>query len=136
AVGGRIAPSVSERTAPSVSERTAPAISEMTPSPVRRAFDTMPEAGADLAPPTMPARGVQRRPQEPPPDSKPFTLPVAETAEDRRYREEFARGTAAFVQRRYAEAIEAFEACARMRPGDAGASVMLRRAQRERDLGG
>ncbi|WP_242515318.1 TRP-like protein [Sorangium cellulosum] len=132
----RTSPTVGERTSPSVSERTSPAISEMTPAPVRRAFDTMPEAGADMAPPTMPARGVQRRPQEPPPDSKPFTLPVAESAEDRRYREAFARGTAAFVQRRYAEAIEAFEACARMRPGDAGASVMLRRAQRERDLGG
>ena len=47
------------------------------------------------------------------------------------YRASFARGTAAFVQGRFADAIEAFEACARLRPGDAAADVMLRRARRD-----
>jgi hypothetical protein len=47
------------------------------------------------------------------------------------YREAFARGTAAFIQRRFADAVQAFEACASLRPGDAGAEVMLRRARRD-----
>ena len=47
------------------------------------------------------------------------------------YREAFGRGTAAFIQRRFADAVEAFEACAALRPGDAGAEVMLRRARRD-----
>ncbi|AUX32871.1 MULTISPECIES: tetratricopeptide repeat protein [Sorangium] len=110
--------------------------SEKTPQSWRRQMDTLPSAGsADPAPPTMPERGLVRRAPEPPaPTSAPFTPRVYETEEDRRYREEFARGTAAFVQRRYDEAIAAFEACARMRPGDTASSVMLRRARR--DLGG
>lgn len=56
-----------------------------------------------------------------------------ETEETRRYNEMFAIGTAAFVQHRYSDAAEAFEACSRLRPGDKGADVMLRRALR--DLG-
>ncbi|AUX46432.1 TRP-like protein [Sorangium cellulosum] len=108
--------------------------SERTPQSWRRKLDSVPEAGMDPAPPTMPARGVARRSEEPPPASAPFTPRVIETEEDRRYREAFARGTAAFVQRRYAEAIEAFEACASMRPGDAAAAVMLRRSRH--DFGG
>jgi hypothetical protein len=54
--------------------------------------------------------------------------------EGREYREAFARGTAAFIQRRYADAIEAFEACARLRPG-AAAEVMLRRSRRDLESG-
>ncbi|KYF96839.1 TRP-like protein [Sorangium cellulosum] len=114
--------------------------SEKTPQSWRRQMDTLPSAvSSDPGPPTMPERGLQRRAPEPPaptsaPSSAPFTPRVYETEEDRRYREAFARGTAAFVQRRYDEAIEAFEACARMRPGDSASSVMLRRARR--DLGG
>jgi hypothetical protein len=57
--------------------------------------------------------------------------PVLETEEARHYRETFARGTAAFIQRRYADAVEAFEACDRLRPGDRAASVMLRRSLRD-----
>ncbi|AGP37258.1 TRP-like protein [Sorangium cellulosum] len=110
--------------------------SEKTPQSWRRQMDTLPSAvSSDPAPPTMPERGLVRRAPEPPaPTSAPFTPRVYETEEDRRYREAFARGTAAFVQRRYDEAIEAFEACGRMRPGDSASSVMLRRARR--DLGG
>lgn len=108
----------------------------------RPQLDTLPsEAGADPGPPTMPERGLERRPLEAPPASAPtlpasapFTPRVYETEEDRLYREAFARGTAAFVQRRYDAAIEAFEACARMRPGDTASSVMLRRVRR--DTGG
>jgi hypothetical protein len=57
--------------------------------------------------------------------------PVEEDPDTRQYREAFARGTAAFIQNRFADAIEAFEACAQLRPGDASAEVMLRRARRD-----
>jgi hypothetical protein len=72
-------------------------------------------------------------PGEPAPSSTPapFSTPVVETEEARHYRETFARGTAAFIQRRYADAVEAFEACDRLRPGDRAASVMLRRSLRD-----
>jgi hypothetical protein len=56
-----------------------------------------------------------------------------ETEETRRYKELFAMGTAAYVQHRYSDAAEAFEVCTRLRPGDKGADVMLRRSLR--DLG-
>lgn len=111
--------------------------SERTPLSRRQVVTiTTPEVAPDPGPPTMPTPRLERGSQEPAPVSSPFSLPVVESSEERRYREAFARGTAAFVQRRYAEAIEAFEACARMRPGDQAASVMLRRTLRERDLGG
>jgi hypothetical protein len=54
-----------------------------------------------------------------------------ETEEARQYREQFTLGTAAFVQRRFADAVAAFEACARLRPGDGPAEVMLRRSRRD-----
>jgi hypothetical protein len=57
--------------------------------------------------------------------------PAPETPEARAYREAFARGTAAFIQARFADAVEAFEACAQLRPGDTAADVMLRRARRD-----
>jgi tetratricopeptide (TPR) repeat protein len=72
---------------------------------------------------------------EPPPEtarSSSSALPAApEDPQARRYREAFALGTAAFIQNRFADAIEAFEACAELRPGDAAAAVMLRRARRD-----
>lgn len=72
-------------------------------------------------------------PYEPaPPESvqRPSYVPPrpVETEEARQYREMFEAGTAAFIQRRYREAVEAFEACDRMRPGDKAAGVMLRRS--------
>ena len=72
---------------------------------------------------------------EPPPEtarSASSAPPAApEDPEARRYREAFALGTAAFIQHRFADAIEAFEVCAELRPGDAAAAVMLRRARRD-----
>jgi tetratricopeptide (TPR) repeat protein len=57
--------------------------------------------------------------------------PAPETSEAREYKEAFALGTAAFIQRRFEDAIAAFEACARLRPGDSAATVMLRRSLRD-----
>lgn len=62
----------------------------------------------------------------PPPPEDPVT---------KSYREAFSRGTAAFIQGRFADAIEAFEACAELRPGDGAAEVMLRRARRDLAIG-
>ncbi len=71
----------------------------------------------------------------PPPESvqRPSSVPArpVETEEARQYREMFEAGTAAFIQRRYREAVDAFEACDRMRPGDQAAGVMLRRSLRD-----
>jgi len=61
---------------------------------------------------------------------EPRIEPV-ETPEARRYRELFELGTAAFIQHRHADAMEAFEACAQLRPGDGPAAVMLRRVRRD-----
>ncbi len=61
----------------------------------------------------------------------PLSAPRFETEEARRYRETFALGTAAFVQRRFEDAIRAFEECERMRPGDTPSQVMLRRTLRD-----
>jgi len=70
-----------------------------------------------------------------PPESaeRPSSIPARpiETEEARQYREMFEAGTAAFIQRRYQEAVDAFEACDRMRPGDKAAGVMLRRSLRD-----
>jgi hypothetical protein len=90
----------------------------------------------DFAPPE-----TERRPSPPAAaaesvaDAEPAAVaePVAppETEEARQYREQFTLGTAAFVQRRFADAVAAFEACARLRPGDGAAEVMLRRSRRD-----
>lgn len=73
--------------------------------------------------------------EEPAPETarSASSVPPAEPEDPnaRLYREAFARGTAAFIQRRFADAVDAFEACAALRPGDAGAEVMLRRARRD-----
>ncbi len=72
---------------------------------------------------------------EPPPEtarSAGSDVPAPpEDADTRRYRELFALGTAAFIQNRFADAVEAFEACGKLRPGDAAAAVMSRRARRD-----
>jgi hypothetical protein len=57
--------------------------------------------------------------------------PAVEDPQTRAYREAFARGTAAYIQRRFADAVEAFEHCDQLRPGDAAAAVMLRRARHD-----
>lgn len=57
--------------------------------------------------------------------------PAPESESDRQYRELFAGGTAAFVQNRFQDAIDAFRACDKLRPGDQAAGVMLRRSLRD-----
>jgi len=68
------------------------------------------------------------------PSDLPLPAPVVETEDDRRYKEAFALGTAAFIQRRFADAVAAFSNCDSLRPGDKAAQVMLRRAQRDLDI--
>lgn len=103
--------------------------------------------GADSGPP----RSGLRSPALPP-DSAPVITLVApeeetapetarsvsfnaaapvETDDAKQYRQAFVLGTAAFIQRRFEDAIAAFEACARLRPGDSAAEVMLRRSLRD-----
>lgn len=60
--------------------------------------------------------------------------PLVETENDRRYKEAFSRGTAAFIQRRFADAVAEFRSCEELRPNDKSAQVMLRRAQRDLDF--
>jgi hypothetical protein len=86
-----------------------------------------------------PAPLIQPLPaDEPPaPDTARSTVlptPVVETDSDRRYKEAFSAGTAAFVQRRFADAVAAFRRCDELRPGDNAAQVMLRRSQRDLDF--
>jgi hypothetical protein len=74
--------------------------------------------------------------EPPPPDTARSAeiisvAPPVETDEARQYRETFALGTSAFIQRRYDDAVQAFEACAQLRPGDSAAAVMLRRTLRD-----
>jgi len=108
-----------------------------------------PAAPAPLATPEAPHSGPRpldalerpaqlngpERADEPPPQTarRPSSAPPAQAVdpEATRYREAFALGTAAFIQSRFADAIEAFEACVQLRPADAAAAVMLRRARRE-----
>jgi hypothetical protein len=84
-------------------------------------------------PPDAPAPDTARSPSELL-VSAPLPAPVVETEDERRYKEGFALGTAAFIQRRFKEAVDAFRACEDLRPGDKAAQVMLRRAQRDLDL--
>jgi hypothetical protein len=97
----------------------------------------VPEAPYSGPRPTQepPARISVIEPVDEPPETarsaSSMPAPPSETPEGRRYRDAFALGTAAFIQRRFADAIEAFETCAELRPGDAAAAVMLRRARRD-----
>jgi tetratricopeptide (TPR) repeat protein len=50
--------------------------------------------------------------------------------EDEAFRAALARGTAAFVQRRYDDAVEAFRECVRLRPEDPSVAMMLTRSLR------
>ncbi|HEX2871837.1 MAG TPA: TRP-like protein [Polyangiaceae bacterium] len=100
-----------------------------TPHSERRPVDTssaLPEPLTLIGPSTT---------EEPAPETarSASSVPPAEPDDpsERAYREAFARGTAAFIQRRFADAVDAFQACAALRPGDAGAEVMLRRARRD-----
>jgi hypothetical protein len=61
----------------------------------------------------------------------PGSARLDDTPEAREYRDAFGRGTAAFIQKRFADAVAAFEECGRLRPGDGASDVMLRRARRD-----
>jgi hypothetical protein len=102
---------------PVASTPPPPAVEPETPPTKRTGVASAPAPNA--APSSAPAK------------SEP---PRVESEEDRRYHEAFARGTAAFVQRRYADAVDAFRACTELRPEDGQAQVMLRWALR--DYGG
>jgi hypothetical protein len=106
-----------------------------------------PSTGADPAPPHsgLRAPGAPGAPaavvtliepdEEPVPETaRSVSLAAArpvETEDARQYREAFVLGTAAFIQRRFEDAIAAFETCARLRPSDNAAEVMLRRSLRD-----
>lgn len=93
----------------------------------------------EALPPPMPRIEVITPSEEPVPETArsgsslppPASTPVDDSPEAREYRAAFGRGTAAFIQGRYADAVAEFESCARLRPGDAAADVMLRRARRD-----
>jgi hypothetical protein len=111
------------------SQASVPPPPESMPPPYLRALEraeTSPPPSAEVpvepAPPTQPQGASAPAPR---------FLGTPESAPDRTFRETFARGTAAFVQRRFTDAVEAFQACDRMRPGDQPSSVMLRRALRD-----
>jgi hypothetical protein len=92
------------------------------PRSVDEASDEAPPDTARSASAILRAEPVEPR-SEPP-----------ETPEKRRYRELFERGTAAFIQRRYEDAVSAFQSCAELRPDDGPAAVMLRRVRRELEI--
>lgn len=93
----------------------------------------VPEVARDLTPPefvTSRAEGEERPPDTARSSSgttQPFSR-LGESEDSRSYKQSFELGTAAFVQRRYKDAIEAFETCVRLRPDDKGALALLRRS--------
>lgn len=91
-----------------------------------RRLDQLPPLDVDSAEEPTPQTERSFSSAPPPPPEDPVT---------KQYREAFSRGTAAFIQGRFADAIAAFEACAELRPGDGAAEVMLRRARRDLAIG-
>lgn len=87
-----------------------------------------PASDARLLPEAVEAPETARSPTSIPPPAPPA---VDDSPDARAYRAAFGQGTAAFIQNRFADAVEAFETCDRLRPGDAAANVMLRRARRD-----
>lgn len=92
----------------------------------------------EALPVTMPRVEVITPAEEPVPETArsgsslpPASSKVDDSPEAREYRAAFARGTAAFIQARFADAVAAFEECGTIRPGDGAADVMLRRARRD-----
>jgi hypothetical protein len=55
----------------------------------------------------------------------------AETEADHRFKQLFASGTAAFIQRRFKDAVDAFEECMKLRPADKSAEVMFNRSLKD-----
>ncbi len=109
---------------PALASPPAPASRPVPPLSESRRLDQESLNAEEPMPET--ARSGSSAPPPPPPPP-----PAEEAPEVRLYREAFSRGTAAFIQERFADAVEAFETCARLRPGDGPAEVMLRRARRD-----
>jgi hypothetical protein len=82
------------------------------------------------SPSALPSRppSVHPSPSTPPPGLGTF---VAETTDDFRFKELFASGTAAFIQRRFKDAVDAFEECMKLRPEDKSAEVMYKRSLKD-----
>jgi hypothetical protein len=108
--------------------RTLQVLTEIYTKPVEP-----PASNARLVAEPVDAPETARSPTSIPPSpaAPPAAPPVDDSPEARAYRAAFGQGTAAFIQSRFADAIEAFETCDRLRPGDAAANVMLRRARRD-----
>jgi hypothetical protein len=106
---------------------------ERTRSSGVHTIDPLADGPTGFLPPDAPAPDTARSPSELP-VTAPASAKVVETEDDRRYREAFSLGTAAFIQRRFKDAVLAFRTCDDLRPGDKAAQVMLRRAQRDLDL--
>ncbi len=85
-------------------------------APSSRSRDAVPSVGPD---------GKEYRISQPG-EAHPFASKA-----DTPYREAFEKGTSAFVQRRFDEAVGFFEECMKLRPDDTPAQVMLRNCHRE-----
>lgn len=99
------------------------------PSYARRADEEEHSRSRSRTPSAPPSRPPSAHPS-------PSTAPglgtfVAESTEDFRFKELFANGTAAFIQRRFKDAVDAFEECMRLRPEDKSAEVMYKRSLKD-----
>jgi hypothetical protein len=72
---------------------------------------------------------VQDEEELAPETARSVAPPPPERPDEAEFRAAFGRGTAAFIKGQRDEAIAAFEACLALRPADATAEVMLRRAR-------
>jgi tetratricopeptide (TPR) repeat protein len=102
----------------------------VTPDPPTsglRAYDAQSEVPTARVVPRPVDDGDSRPPDTARSSSLALGARPVETEDDRRYKDAFSRGTACFIQGRYQDAAEFFDACLRLRPGDRGAEVMLKR---------
>lgn len=108
------------------------AVDAPTPAPDSR-YESAPRYETPPPPPVSATfgpwgRSVVSQESETPPPPPVIRSAPPESPEDAEFKAAFARGTAAFIQRRYGDAIDAFRACERLRPADAATATMLRRA--------
>ncbi len=99
------------------------------PSPIwpRNTGSPSPSVG-----PAAPSGGLRNVGSPSPSVAPPVAVAAPpESPEDAQFRAAFTRGTAAFIQKRYHDAIDAFRECERLRPSDTATATMLRRATRE-----
>lgn len=57
--------------------------------------------------------------------------PFVSNETDREFKDWFAKGTAAFIQNRFSDAVDAFQECMKLRPEDKSVEVMLRRSLKD-----